>query len=297
MIETLGRSGDESPLYSHHQEKRPSHSSMSRPTDLPEFDRPPLSEVALSIQFDQLVGLSPLKMAAAWDLFRSRFPKDQIQRPLAAAFETFGPAPVPFPPISFEMGVPPLRYWFLDESEKELIQIQNDRFVHNWRKLKSEDVYPRYEAMRGSFVEEFSKFTRWADTTLGARIAPNQCELTYVNLISIPSGNSWRRINEVFSAWSPVESSLQFEDARFAVRLVIRNEVNEPVGRLHISVDPMTHVQDGEVLQMTLTARGAPSAPTVDASMAFFDAARAKISETFLKFTTTEMHKVWGRTR
>ena len=40
----------------------------------------------------------------------------------------------------------------------KLIQIQKDRFIHNWRKVGEGDKYPRYEPIRDTFRFELEAF-------------------------------------------------------------------------------------------------------------------------------------------
>jgi hypothetical protein len=56
------------------------------------------------------------------------------------------------------------------------------------------------------------------------------------------------------------------------------------------------NLQGQKAIRLMLTARGAPSAPTIDESMRFMDIARDRIVRTFTDITTDEMHHRWGRT-
>ena len=113
---------------------------MSAPTPpLPDFERPPVIEVALSVQFKRLEALRSAHLGLLWAKFRPEgFPRTEDHAPLEPAFERFDPNL-----LRTQLGIevrasdlPPLpRVWFLNEAGSELIQIQRDRFVHNWRKV------------------------------------------------------------------------------------------------------------------------------------------------------------------
>ena len=63
------------------------------------------------------------------------------------------------PAFSFVSGLPPLpRCWFLNDTETRLIQLQADRFIHNWRKVTGKEEYPRYEAIRDEFIDRWDEF-------------------------------------------------------------------------------------------------------------------------------------------
>lgn len=65
--------------------------------------------------------------------------------------ERFGaPAPAEVE-VTFEEKPPVPRVWFLNAYRTELIQVQADRFVHNWRKLLRVEPYPCYEPSRERF--------------------------------------------------------------------------------------------------------------------------------------------------
>src|ERR1700691_5158974 len=116
-------------------------------TPPPEFVRPPVIEVALSVQFRRLERLRSAHLGSLWAKFRHRFPRTEDYAPLEPAFERFDQNRNQ-PKLGGEVrayDVPPLpRAWFLNEGGTELIQVQPDRFVRNWRKVDEEDRYVRY---------------------------------------------------------------------------------------------------------------------------------------------------------
>ena len=164
--------------------------SKDRPL-LPEFDNPPVIEVALSIQFNPLVLLRSAHLGLLWNEFSDKFSKSEDHFPQDSVFEKFeipGPPKVQF---QFEEKPPVPKCWLLTENGEELIQIQQDRFVHNWRKVKGEGEYPRYENIRDKFKEELNTFSEFIAREKLGTMAPNQCEVTYVN--HIISGEGWDR--------------------------------------------------------------------------------------------------------
>src|SRR5215211_94385 len=102
--------------------------TAGRPTDLPDFDRPPVIEVILSMQFATLEKLKSVHMGLLWERFRSEYPDVSEQATINAVFETFG-APQPSqlgPAVQFEQFLsPPMpRYWFEKRGTPELLQVQ-----------------------------------------------------------------------------------------------------------------------------------------------------------------------------
>ncbi len=282
-------------------------SVSERPADLPEFDNPPVSEVVLSVQFSELQKYRLIHVGLLWDRFRrSGFNDFSEHLPLEQRYETFGPQETPQPKLkiitSKEMPMP--RFWFIKEGGNELVQVQADRFVRNWRKIGPEEVYPRYEKIRDSFFDELSDLQAFFDEQDVGKIQPNQCEVTYVNLISF-DGDTWENPHVALKVFS--KSTLdsddgsarlpKFENANYSARFILSNEQGEAIGRLIVSLRPAISPDELRVLRLEITARGAPITPDLEGVGRFFDFGRDAIVRGFTAITTNEMHELWERHR
>ncbi|MBI4905957.1 MAG: TIGR04255 family protein [Acidobacteria bacterium] len=272
---------------------------IGRPSDLPEFRKPPLTETVLSLQFEPIAGMTGAHAGLLWERFRGVFPFIQEHAPLPLIVEEFE-RPSHAVEITLEEGRPVPRSWFLNDSGSELIQFQADRFIHNWRKSKDLVMYPRYEPIRERFrfevgvLEDFLKAER-----LGS-LAVNQCEITYVNYIE-PAG-VWERHGEAMKALvmcAPLRRGSflsEPEDVAVRMRFVIPDPEGKPSGRLHASVQPSWKKSDhSPILALHLTARGAPFGAGINGAFEFFDLGREWIVKGFADLTTPEMHKAWER--
>jgi uncharacterized protein (TIGR04255 family) len=269
---------------------------------LPDFDNPPLTEVALSVQFESLEQLRTPQIGLLWAEFRTRFPITQEHAPLDPVVERFGIPRTGTPEVRLQMlESPPLpRVWFVNSTGTELIQVQKDRFIHNWRKSGEGDKYPRYEPIRDTFRSELETFrTVLAREQLGD-LAINQCEVTYVN--HIVAGDGWKahgELGNVLTVFRPVYSDdnlAEPEDVRLGMRYVLRDEKNEPIGRLHVSAQPVFRRSDNQpMLMLTLTARSRPVGDNLDDAIRYLDFSRDAIVRAFASITTPDMHKIWGR--
>lgn len=271
----------------------------SRPNDLPDFSTPPVAETVLSLQFQPIEGLTAAHVGLIWQKFRDRLPFIEEQPSLRPVFETFDiPSPTQVE-ISFEEKPPIPRSWFLNESKTELVQVQSDRFIHNWRKLEGAEPYPRYEPIRDRFRTEVKTLEQCLrDEKLGA-LSINQCEVTYINHIK-PSGvwNSHGQLEAVLQNWAelPTPKFLpQMEDAAVRLRFVMEKD-GKRIGRLHVSLQPARKRADNSpIMNMTLTARGEPLGEGIEGAFTFFDLGREWIVRGFADLTTHEMWKAWGR--
>jgi len=121
-----------------------------RPADLPDFRKPPVTETVLSLQFEPLGGLTAAHLGLMWQRFRPQLPEVEEHPPLPPVFEKFEPPSPAQVEVTIEEKPPVPRLWFLNPPKTELIQIQVDRFIHNWRKMQGMEPYPHYEPIRAS---------------------------------------------------------------------------------------------------------------------------------------------------
>jgi uncharacterized protein (TIGR04255 family) len=274
--------------------------TTGRPEDLPDFRRPPLAETVLSLQFEPVAGLTTAHVGLLWERFRKQLPVIEEHSLLPPVFEKFEPPAPPRVEVTFEEKPPAPRVWFVNEAGSELIQVQSDRFIHNWRKMEGLDPYPRYEPIRDKFRDEVAVLERFlSDEKLGT-LAVNQCEVTYVNHIA-PSG-VWDRhgkVEKVFIMCSGLMTASFLpdpEDVALRMRFVIQDGTRRPVGRLHVVVQPAWKKSDNSpILTLNLTARGSPIGEGIEGAFAFFDLGRSWIVKGFADLTTPEMQRVWER--
>lgn len=265
-----------------------------RPADLPDFDKPPVNEVVLGVQFSNPVGYSQIHAGRVWELFRPDYPHVEEYMPLAPVFETFGPqASFAGNQLSVIEGALHDRYWFLNDGRDELIQFQQDRLLHNWRKVGDRsNEYPRFERMIANFQRQLEALQNCVAGLAPQTLQINQCEISYINHLA---EGSLDRIS--LSDWlSFVNFDTQSPSGfHMGFRETINDESGQPSARLICEVGEGVR-QDGQrVLSLNLTARGAPKQPTIDAALAFFIAGRESIVRRFAELTTPSAHQIWGR--
>lgn len=276
--------------------------AAGRPEDLPDFRNPPLTETVLSLQFQPIDGLTGSHVGLLWQRFRQRLPLVEEHPPLQPVIETFDlPSPKARINVTIEEKPPLPRVWFLNEGRTELIQVQADRLIHNWRRMRGREPYPRFEPIRDRFrdeVEEVGRFLQ--DEGLGSLVV-NQCEVTYLN--HIESSDVWEthgQMERILRLWSPWHENAflpQCEDAAVRLRFVIPSEEGKPVGRLHVALQPAWKKADkSPILTMNLTVRGAPLGRDIESAFAFFELGRRWIVKGFADLTTTTMQRAWERT-
>ena len=268
----------------------------------PDFTDPPVTEVVLSLQFDPINGFDTPHHGLIWDLYRKKYPRTSTKETLGSAIEDFG-LPKLSPSVQFKVvqqhDVP--RCWFENLKGTELIQVQPDRFIFNWKSGKVGEKYPRYERVRARFRSHFKTFETFLKVNGLGKAVPNQCEVTYVN--EIYPGKAWKtpgQLGRIFTVWSGRYSDTFLskpEIVNFNHYQRILSYEGMPIGRFHTSVESRIRISDGEpMLRFTLTARGAPLKPTKKAVFDFFNLGREYVVRGFASATTKKMHEVWGRT-
>jgi uncharacterized protein (TIGR04255 family) len=273
---------------------------ISRPKDLPDFRKPPVAETVLSLQFEPISGLTSPHLGVLWSRFRQELPLIEEHPQLPPVFEKFDPPSPAQVEVTIEEKPPLPRVWFVNDTKTELIQMQVNRFIHNWRKVEGMEPYPHYEPIREKFRSEVAVLEEFLREEKLGRLAVNQCEVTYVNHVE-PSG-VWDRhgqLEKVFSMWSGLVNASFLpdpEDAGLHMRFVIPDETGQPIGRLHVVVHPAWKKTDNSpILALNLTARGGPIGDGIEGAFAFFDLARKWIVKGFADLTTPEMQRVWER--
>jgi uncharacterized protein (TIGR04255 family) len=267
-------------------------------THLPEYDNPPVAEVVCGIQFKTLEAFKVPHFGLFWKLIEAEYPECQEVAPLMPIVERYG-ADEDQLQISLP-DFPQPRIWFLHAKETGILQLQRDRFLHNWKKSKPTDAYPRYHFVIGQFKEKLALFKQFVlQNNLGA-VEALQYEMTYVNHIA--KGEGWNDFTELGSVFR--DHRWHGQEGRFLPpieHLNLRTTflLPERKARLHVSIRDGRRQDDSRpLLLFELTVRGFPGDQSADARWQWFDIAREWIVKGFTDLTAPEIQKnVWRRTR
>ncbi len=268
--------------------------TVERPLDLPDFKAPPVREVAIGVQFERIPALSQAHVGLFWSMIRDDYPVTQDQEPLPSQVEDLSGTPMP-PLFKIEFGpTPPLRRaWFLNSDGSRLVQLQQDRLVHNWR--YQDEPYPRFEPL----AEAFHGFQESFFALLGDLGLPvpkvELVEVTYVNWIPA----AWMNEVVTFVTMPSLPDVLSAPDSgALSTRFLVSDE-GAPVGRLYlearsaVSQDAGT-LEAGYLLNLTFRAPhqggGRPEETT-----RLMLRGREAIVQAFAAFTPEDLHKTWER--
>lgn len=268
--------------------------------NLPKFKKPPVVELVLGVQFARIEKLNAIYLGAWWQTMKNIFPVMQEKSALPPIVEPLDLSK----PIEVRLNITnkptPSRWWFLTNDHSELIQVQNDRFVYNWRKTSENMTYPSYEHLIENFLKHLHSFCEWiAQERLGP-FDPNMCEISYVNHIF--AGKGWEKHSQLADVYAPFSSnySIDFlppiETFEFNASHVFTDKDSKPLGRLKIGVNSGFRGTDQlPVIVINMNA----FSPLQDKSTQGIKATLDKFHEWtvrgFATITTPKMHEIWGR--
>lgn len=267
--------------------------SMSKP--MPQFDAPPVVETVLGVQFKPLAQFSEAHVGWYWKNFLpNEWPVVRSAPRLEDQFETDQKQWVS-PGIKFRASELPDRVQLIRRDEERMIQVQDSRFILNWRKKAG--AYPSFRVLQPEFFEVFDRFNAFVkDAELGV-LDINQWEITYVNHVGY--GALWNSLSD----WQSVIPGFYLPPHVFDTQLaesfggVWHHTLGDGRGRLHITI---RHVKVGssegsEVLEINLTARGPVSDEPGFDFRSGFELGHESIVRTFAEMTSPESHRHWQR--
>jgi uncharacterized protein (TIGR04255 family) len=265
---------------------------------LPDYERPPVIEVVCGIQFEPMPTFHGTTFGLFWQTIRDEYTQVQDMPPLSPTIEQFPLDAKKKQPRLEILDMPPLpRMFFVNKISSWLMQLQRDRFLHNWRKEKDGDIYPRYPVVIDKFWKSWLRFSQFCkDEDLG-ELTVNQLEMTYIN--HIPVGDGWKTLGDIGKVfpdvrWRCEERFFPFPES---IGLALSFILPDSQGRLHVSLKHAIRVADSQpVLLCELTARGMPASNNPSAIRAWFDLGREWIVRGFADLIDKKIQKEqWGR--
>lgn len=273
---------------------------MDHPFDrgdaFPDYENPPVIEVVCGIQFKPINTLLSPYLGLLWEKYKSEYPQCSEVAPLNPVIERFDEPPQ----MTVELAnVPPLpRIWFIQSKGNGIIQVQRDRFLHNWKRVESEDEYPRYHVVKEMFRDRLLKFQSFLKENDLGIIEPLQYEMTYVN--HIPKGDGWGNLREIGKIFP--DFAFRIKEDRFlpepsAVNWRTTFTLPEVATRMHVGIRHVKIRDSGlPVLLLELTVRGIGTNKSSEEMWNWFDLAREWIVRGFADLTGEEVQKnVWRR--
>lgn len=262
------------------------------------FEAPPVNEVALAVQLNRPVVDLEVLGGFAGEV-KGSFPHQETQ-PAPPRMDE--PDRLTMPQVQLAFGAQN-RTWFVSEDGHQLIQLQSDRLVVNWRRLAGDQPYPRYVALRQLLKDQLESLADLLDSTGKGSVAADFCEATYINEVVVPgtgSGDRHPPLDSVIAGIQPGNGAFLREpkDAQLQVRWRIPpNQLPGgcAIGRLYTAISPAFRPDTQLPLYaMNMTARiGCPGGIDFPAALDALDVAHDWIVRGFADLTTDAMHSEW----
>jgi uncharacterized protein (TIGR04255 family) len=266
-----------------------------QPGPLREYDRPPVVETILGVQFQPLPRLSNAHLGVFWKALGSTdWPTSADAPPLEPEFEHFDKETNWMPPGLLMKLTQKFssRLQIRNEQDDRMVQLQNGRLIYNW--LRKTD-YPGYPKVCEGFASVLERFIRFiADENLGP-FQPNQWEITYLN--HIPKETVWRTPDD-WGFFKPLGAipSLPglIEGESFGGNWKFR--IPGKRGRLHIQWQHAREEHDREIIVLNLTARGPVSEQDnpIPEVLKGLDLGRRTIVCSFAELMSKAANDYWG---
>jgi len=272
---------------------------MASSVPLTKFKTPPVTQVALAVQWEPIPMMHAAHLGMVWERYRDMYPDVAHQTELPPMAEHLGLGQSDRPNISFGPDAPGMRLLFGADHSADLIQVQADRFVRNWRRIEGGQKYPGYsEHIRPGFVKDLKKLLSFLEDQKITPWKPNLCEISYVNTIGSSefcvSHSQIGRLFNGFVTFPQLNGWAKPEHAGFGMSYTL-DDNQSFVGRLHINCAPSVLPQTGEeVFNISLTVRGRPFTADLPGALSFLDMGRSYIVNSFTQLTSSEAHEAWG---
>lgn len=257
-------------------------------SQLPRFNKPPVVEVAIGVEFLPIPALTVIPLVELRPIWNDIYPHVEEQPAIRSA-PLGGPS---LPGFSFEvgMGVPPIRIWLLNENRSELLQIQNDRIVLNWR-ANFGSSYPHYRELEPRFLANWQRFqAAISDRALG-ELRPITAEVTYINRFALDQGDT------LFDALSIFNPEAPLRNAEPSIQLIVDILTSDGATRFgEQKISASRSPDNAEQVQLVSVTRVGFFLEEERPIEMALRRAHASAVTSFANVTSAKMHQRWERT-
>ena len=250
------------------------------------YEKPPIEEVLCSIHFNPITELQTGHLGLLWQKFRPDFSASKDYNLLG---------PITNEDLGNRDMSPLPRVWFEHKDENELIQMQFNRFVYNWRKRRPGDIYPHYETFMENFEEYLSRFQRFLVEEKLGDFMPRLYELAYIDHILENEG--WETISDlekVFPNFISYKGQNTLPPNIREINYQMAFSLPDDSGQLQLSVRNARR-RDDERHLLRVEFRATSNQPYREMRK-WFDSAHDVIFDAFTNLASEEIQiKYWGR--
>lgn len=260
-------------------------SAELRPVD---YENPPVVETSFGFTFPPVKGWSLFHLGMLWSRLRLRYKFPEAHLPMGN---------VEIEDVDLKLGPDvrleslPLRSWFLDSSKNQLLQVQTNRFIRNWRAIHAEQKYFHYSDLKPMFQEDWSIYRQFLKDENLPEPGVFQCDVTYIN--HLLKGREWNTLDDIGPLFQKMNFNLKGS-------LVTSISFVATAGSNQVRMDTSPAIrQDGTpIIQLTLSVNGKPASTSEPDIWSKLDECHKVLVETFAEITAEDLQNgVWKRLR
>lgn len=262
---------------------------------LPEYDAPPAVETLMGVRFARLSSWNILHFGQLYALFQRTYPNAKLVPPVVDERD--------IAQGSFDFNDIPLRVILANENDTELLQVQSSMLLRNWKRTEQNEAYTHYSSLKPKFQEDWRRFQDFTRENGLKQPMVFQCEVTYVN--HLLRGREWESYNDLATLVKPFAPRQPISDSgrlygylpeAASVSLNVGYHFVETGVSLQIAIQSAIRKPDGsEVIQMTITAKGAPRSNTDESISDALDSCHDAVILGFDDVITEKAQKHWGK--
>lgn len=261
---------------------------MANKSELASFRKPPLSEVYCGLVFKPLDRFQIHHIGLLWLRFQDEFPKIQYANRIGE-----------LPTEILKVGrLAVSRAWFVSDLDDQLVQVQDDRIIFNWRRRSDAGDYPRYPYVIEGFKKAYETLNIFVDEQELGTVEPTEYEMSYINVI--PKGDGWDRGGNLdgilpdFCWQASADRTLPTPNV-YSWQAVFA--IPSDKGLLFAKLDQVTSIpKEEQALRLTLTVKGIDEDPSQEAMNDWFGEAHEVIVNAFADLTHKNVQdQIWER--
>ena len=251
------------------------------------FKNPPIIELICGVQYD-IANYNFILESDFYSQVKQSYPIIEVNQPLGPVFDKFSKVLdsdyEPRPPF-FK------RYFFIDETRSKLIQLQEGRYLFNWRKLEGQEtIYPTFRNVYNEFYANWSLLEKVFQSHK-IEYSINQLELTYIDHIPVEEFNpEIAKIDDIFVFFNNTGQLNNINSLNIGFSIPI----NDLFGHINIKLNTAIRKKDQKgviVLDSTLRGMMGNKINSIDE---WFSKAHDLTINLFVELLTDNAKQKWG---
>jgi uncharacterized protein (TIGR04255 family) len=256
-----------------------------RPVD---YEKPPVVETSFGFTFPPIKGWSLFHLGLLWGRLRARYQFAEARLPMGS---------VEFDEVDLKLGPDvhleslPLRSWFLDSSKNQLLQVQPNRFIRNWRAVEAEQKYFHYSDLKPMFQEDWTIYREFLKDENLPGPTVFKCDVTYIN--HLLKGREWNTLDDIGTLFKRMNFEL-----KGALVTSVSFTAASGNNQIRMETSPGIRPDGTPIVQLTLNVSGQPVGTPESDIWSKLDDCHKSLVETFAEITAEDLQKrVWKRIR